>query len=45
MINKIYGLGGRDFMPEHAEQVLNELNEILKTGKIKTVKEYIGVRE
>ncbi len=45
MINKIYGLGGRDFMPEHAEQVLNELIEINKTGKIKTVKEYIGVRE
>ncbi|MEK6528260.1 MAG: pyruvate ferredoxin oxidoreductase [Nitrospirota bacterium] len=38
MMNKIYGLGGRDFMPEHAEQVLNELNEILKTGKIKTIK-------
>jgi len=45
MINKIYGLGGRDFMPEHAEQVLNELTEIASTGKIKTVKEYIGVRE
>jgi pyruvate ferredoxin oxidoreductase alpha subunit len=45
MINKIYGLGGRDFMPEQAEQVLNELSEIAKTGKIKTVKEYIGVRE
>jgi len=45
MINKIYGLGGRDFMPDQAEQVLNELTEIAKTGKIKIVKEYIGVRE
>lgn len=43
--NKIYGLGGRDFLPGHAEQVMNELIEIAKTGKIKTIKEYIGVRE
>ncbi len=45
MTNKIYGLGGRDFMPEHAELVLNELVEISKTRKIKIIKEYIGVRE
>ncbi|MBI4848489.1 MAG: pyruvate ferredoxin oxidoreductase [Nitrospirae bacterium] len=45
MTNKIYGLGGRDFMPDQAELVLNELVEIIKTGKVKTVKEYIGVRE
>jgi pyruvate ferredoxin oxidoreductase alpha subunit len=45
LINKIYGLGGRDYMPEHAELVLNELAEIAKTGKVKTFKEYIGVRE
>jgi len=45
MINKIYGLGGRDFLPAHAEQVMDELIDILKTGRIKTVKEYIGVRE
>lgn len=45
MINKIYGLGGRDYMPEHAELVLNEIVEITKTGKVKTFKEYIGVRE
>lgn len=45
MINKIYGLGGRDFMPEQAEQVLSELTEITNTGKINTIKEYIGVRE
>ncbi len=45
MINKIYGLGGRDYLPNQAEQVLNELTEIANTGKIKIVKEYIGVRE
>lgn len=45
LINKIYGLGGRDYLPEHAELVLNELAEVAKTGKVKTFKEYIGVRE
>ncbi len=45
LINKIYGLGGRDYMPSHGELVLNELAEIAKTGKVKTFKEYIGVRE
>ena len=45
MINKIYGLGGRDFLPQHAEQVLSELVEIAKTDKVQIVKEYIGVRE
>ncbi len=45
LINKIYGLGGRDYLPEHAELVLNELVEIAKTGKVKNFKEYIGVRE
>jgi pyruvate ferredoxin oxidoreductase alpha subunit len=45
LINKIYGLGGRDYMPSHAELVLNELNEIAKGGKVRIIKEYIGVRE
>lgn len=45
LINKIYGLGGRDYMPSHAELVLNELNGIAKSGKINIIKEYIGVRE
>lgn len=45
LINKIYGLGGRDYLPEHAELVLNELVEITKTSKIRFIKEYIGVRE
>ncbi len=45
MINKIYGLGGRDFMPEHAGAVIEELRETLDTGRVKVPKEYIGVRE
>ena len=45
LINKIYGLGGRDYLPSHAELVLNELNEIVKNGMINIIKEYIGVRE
>lgn len=45
LINKIYGLGGRDYLPVHAEQVFAELGEIAKGGSIKAFKEYIGVRE
>lgn len=45
LINKIYGLGGRDYLPEHAELVLNELVELAGNGKVKSYKEYIGVRE
>ncbi len=45
LINKIYGLGGRDYLPENAELVLDELVEIASTGTVKTFKEYIGVRE
>ena len=45
MINKIFGLGGRDYLPSQAEQVLDELIQVAKTGKVETVKEYIGVRE
>lgn len=45
LMNKIYGLGGRDYMPEHAETVLSELAEVAKTGKVKIFKEYLGVRE
>lgn len=45
VINKIYGLGGRDYLPKHAEEVLLELMEIAKTGRVNVLKEYIGVRE
>lgn len=45
VINKIYGLGGRDFLPQHTAEVLAELDEIARTGKVRVAKEYIGVRE
>jgi len=45
LINKIYGLGGRDFFPENAADTLNELKEITETGKVKKIKEYIGYRK
>ena len=45
LINKIYGLGGRDYMPNDARQVLLELNEIAKGAPLGAVKEYMGVRE
>lgn len=45
LVNRIYGLGGRDYMPEHAAGVIEELKKIAKTGKVKSLKEYIGVRE
>lgn len=45
LINKIYGVGGRDFLPNHAKTTLEELAEVAKTGKVKSAKEYIAVRE
>jgi pyruvate ferredoxin oxidoreductase alpha subunit len=45
LVNKIFGLGGRDYMPDQAEYVINELVQIVQNGKVKNVKEYIGVRE
>ncbi len=45
LMNKIYGLGGRDYLPSHAAQVISELHESAKSDRINTRKEYIGVRE
>ena len=45
LINKIYGLGGRDYMPHDAGRVLDELHEIAGGAPVRAVKEYIGVRE
>lgn len=45
LFNRIYGLGGRDYMPAHAASVIDELIDAVKTGTVKTVKKYIGVRE
>jgi pyruvate ferredoxin oxidoreductase alpha subunit len=44
LINKIYGLGGRDYMPDQAEAVFAELDAIARGGSIKLVKDFLGVR-
>jgi len=45
MINYIYGLGGRDVKVDDIEVVYKELQKIVKTGKVKEVYNYLGVRE
>ena len=44
MTNYIFGLGGRDIFPEDIEKVYNDLEVTKKTGKIKTLVNYLGVR-
>lgn len=44
-VNYIYGLGGRDVKADDIEKVFNDLAEIAKTGEVKSVYNYIGVRE
>jgi len=45
MINYIYGLGGRDVKTDDIDVVYDTLQEIVKTGKVKEVFNYLGVRE
>ncbi len=44
MINKVFGLGGRDLGLHHVREVFAELQTIAETGKIETLAEYITVR-
>ncbi|MBU3912218.1 MAG: pyruvate ferredoxin oxidoreductase [Candidatus Omnitrophica bacterium] len=43
--NYIYGLGGRDIFPADINKVYVDLQDILKTGKVKTPLNYLGSRE
>jgi len=45
VLNYIYGLGGRDVRTTDIETVFNEVLEIAKTGEVKAVFNYLGVRE
>ncbi len=45
MINKIYGLGGRDLGLEDIRKVFKELVKLTESGKVKSLCEYITVRE
>lgn len=44
-INYIYGLGGRDVKADDIEAVYSNLFEIIETGKVESVYNYLGVRE
>ena len=44
ILNYIYGLGGRDISKEEIDGVYRELQEIMKTGKVKKTYNYLGVR-
>ncbi|WP_427337676.1 pyruvate synthase subunit PorA [Caloranaerobacter sp. DY30410] len=45
VISYIYGLGGRDVRTDDIMKVYNDLLEIVKTGEVKSVYNYLGVRE
>ena len=44
-INYIYGLGGRDLLVEHVEQIFAELKEAEKEQFVEYAPRYIGVRD
>jgi pyruvate ferredoxin oxidoreductase alpha subunit len=44
IVNYVYGLGGRDISKEEIDGVYKELQEIIKTGKVKKTYNYLGVR-
>ena len=44
LINYIYGLGGRDISMAEIEKVFNELSDTARTGKVKNLFNYLGVR-
>lgn len=44
-INIIYGLGGRDINQQDLRIIYSQLDEIVKTGKVKERIQYYGVRE
>lgn len=44
-VNYIYGLGGREITESDIKKVANEALKISKTGKIKELVQYLGVRE
>jgi pyruvate ferredoxin oxidoreductase alpha subunit len=44
-VNYIYGLGGRDIFPQHFEQAASDLQQIAATGEVKSLVNYLGLRE
>ena len=45
VMNYIYGLGGRDISVDMLKQVVDETNQVSKSGKAKELFSYLGVRE
>ncbi len=45
LVNYIYGLGGRDILPEHIKKIFMDLEDIKKTEKVKSFINYVSVRE
>ncbi len=45
MINYVYGIGGRDTTEKQLESVYQDLEEIVKSGKIEKTYRYLGLRK
>lgn len=45
IVDYVYGLGGRDAPPSMIKSIYDELLEIKKTGKVKKILKFMGVRE
>lgn len=45
VVNYVYGLGGRDTVPEHFRRVYHDLLDIVKGGALEPVHRYLGLRE
>ncbi len=45
ILNYIYGLGGRDLPPSTIKNIFMELLDIAKTGQVRELIKYVGVRE
>jgi pyruvate ferredoxin oxidoreductase alpha subunit len=41
----VYGLGGREILPEHIEQVYGDLAQVAADGKADTQPLYLGLRD
>jgi pyruvate ferredoxin oxidoreductase alpha subunit len=45
VVNRIYGLGGRDIFPDDIESIFKDLDKIASQGKAGELVTYLGVRE
>jgi pyruvate ferredoxin oxidoreductase alpha subunit len=45
LVNRIYGLGGRDIQPYMIEGIYKELQKVAETGEVEKTVQFIGVRE